>query len=82
MMIVSNSQFNIRFSKRNSVVLVGYYAKIYFQTTGKITTNVMAYDILDFLGDIGGYTGIIIGISFFDLANFLEKRISNKFNKE
>ena len=49
--------------------------EISFQATGKITTTKFAYDTLSFIGEVGGYTGLLLGISIIDIGIWLGQGI-------
>ena len=56
---------------------------IYFGTSVSIRESHIAYGSSSLFAEIGGYTGLILGFSFFDFAklfNFVSERIQ-KFGK-
>ena len=58
--------------------------KLYFKTTGKIVTTILAYDALNFIAEIGGYVGLLLGVSIIWIAQKFEdcgRKIVEMFQK-
>ena len=58
-----------------------YIGLIYQTTTVTINEESLVYDILNFIGTVGGSLGLFIGCSFFDFCRLIEKRCYKKLKK-
>ena len=56
------------------------YLKIYLQSMTTIKLTVMDYDVVTMVADIGGYTGLLLGMSAIHLSRFLFKSILKVIN--
>ena len=54
------------------------YVKLYFKMAVNVKTNILAYSSLSFLGEVGGYVGLILGFSLFDLSKIMQNFTSGK----
>ena len=51
------------------------YIKLYTKSTAKVKKMVYDYTILSLLAEIGGYTGLLLGVSVLNLNNMVNKII-------
>lgn len=51
------------------------YIKIYLKSTTKVKKAVLDYQWVTMIAEIGGYTGLLLGISLVNLTNVLDKFI-------
>ena len=56
------------------------YIKIYLQSMTTIKVTVMDYDVAAMVADIGGYTGLLLGMSAIHLSRFVFKSIFKVIN--
>ena len=49
------------------------YLKIYLKPTVKVQETVYDYTVLSLLAEIGGYTGLLLGISVANITTVIEK---------
>ena len=56
------------------------YLKIYLQSMTTIRVTVMDYDGIAMIADIGGYTGLLLGMSAIHLSRFIFKSILKLIN--
>ena len=56
------------------------YLKIYLQSITTIKLTVMDYDAVDMVADIGGYTGLLLGMSAIHVSKLIFKSILKVFN--
>ena len=58
------------------------YLKIYLKTSVKVKSTVLDYDYLTLIAELGGYTGLLLGISLVDISirinSFLVKLINKR----
>ena len=62
--------------------------KIYFKSTTKVKNTVLHYDFLTVVGELGGYVGLLLGMSVIDLTflinsllvKLVSKRLTEQFN--
>lgn len=47
--------------------------KIYLKTTTKVKKTVPDYPVLTMIAEIGGYTGLLLGISIVNLTSLIDK---------
>lgn len=47
--------------------------KIYLKTTTKVKKSVLDYPVLTMIAEIGGYTGLLLGISLVNLTSVLDR---------
>ena len=63
----------------------GAYLRLYFKSHLKIKSIISYYDISSLIADIGGYTGMLLGISLIDLTvqfnNLLIRVIEARFKR-
>ena len=55
--------------------------KVYFKSTVKIKQTVLDYSLVSFLAEIGGYTGLFMGVAVLDINSILDliqHRCANK----
>ena len=48
------------------------YVKLYFKMAVNIHRNILAYSTLSFLAEVGGYIGLLLGLSLLDLSKVLQ----------
>ncbi len=41
---------------------------MYFKSTAKVTKTVLDYPVTSMVGEIGGYTGLLLGVSFINMT--------------
>ena len=68
----------IRMKRSDSRTYIGL---IYQTNTVTINEESLVYDILNFIGTVGGSLGLFIGCSFFDFCRLIEKRCYKKLKK-
>ena len=56
------------------------YIKIYLQSMTTIKLTVMDYDAVDMVADIGGYTGLLLGMSAIHVSKLIFKSILRVVN--
>ena len=56
------------------------YLKLYLQSITTIKLTVMDYDAVDMVADIGGYTGLLLGMSAIHVSKLIFKSILKVFN--
>ena len=56
------------------------YIKIYLQSMTTIKLTVMDYDAVDMVADIGGYTGLLLGMSAIHVSKLIFKSILKVVN--
>ena len=63
----------------------GSYIRLYFKSDIKIKSIISYYDMSSLVADIGGYTGMLLGVSLIDLTvqfnNLLVRVIAAKFKR-
>ena len=56
---------------------------LYFKTSVALRENHIAYDVASLFAEIGGYSGLLLGVSVFDVLakplNFLSQKIKASF---
>lgn len=55
------------------------YIKMYIKSTVKVKKTVLDYTWLSMLAEIGGYTGLLLGISVVNITNVVDKVVSKCF---
>ena len=55
------------------------YMKLYIKSTIKVKKTVLDYTFLSMVAEIGGYTGLLLGISVVNLTKLFEKLIFKIF---
>lgn len=50
-----------------------FKVKIYLKTTTKVKKTVPDYPVLTMIAEIGGYTGLLLGISIVNLTSLIDK---------
>lgn len=55
------------------------YGKMYFHSTLKRTYMTEDYPLMSMIGEIGGYTGLLLGVSFLDIYEILKSLYTNTF---
>ena len=61
---------------KNSTVGIGPdegLVKLYFKSQINVRRSNLDYDLLDFVADIGGYLGLLLGFSLLDITSILKK---------
>ena len=56
------------------------YLQIYLQSTTNINLTVLDYDVVSLVADIGGYSGLLLGVSVIHLSKLLFKSIVKVVN--
>ena len=56
------------------------YLKIYLQSTTKINFTVLDYDEISLVADIGGYCGLLLGVSVIHLSKLVFKSVIKVVN--
>ena len=54
------------------------YMKLYLKSTTKVSRLVVDYTWISLLAEIGGYTGILLGISVMNLTGLLDKLFNGR----
>ena len=49
------------------------YMKLYLKSTTKIKKMVLDYTPISMFAEIGGYTGLLLGVSFMNITQLLDK---------
>ncbi len=49
------------------------FIKIYVKSTVKVNRTVLDYTWVSMLAEIGGYTGLLLGISVVDITSFVDR---------
>ena len=49
------------------------YAKIYLKTSTKVNSIVLDYSFRTMIGEIGGYTGLLLGVSLAEIGILVDK---------
>jgi hypothetical protein len=52
--------------------------RLYFNSEIQIQQSILAYTVLSLLAEVGGYIGLLLGVSFLDMANILERLLFKK----
>jgi hypothetical protein len=52
--------------------------RLYFNSEIQIQQSILSYSILSLLAEVGGYIGLLLGVSFLDMANILERLLFKK----
>ena len=59
------------------------YTKLYLKSKVRVKTTSLAYDWLTLLAELGGYTGLLLGLSgvglVFLLTSVLEKEVTKRY---
>ena len=55
------------------------YTKLYIKSTTKVKEMVLDYDFLTTVAEIGGYTGLLLGVSVVNITIIFEKLIAKFF---
>ena len=58
------------------------YFKIYLKTAVKVKKTVLDYDYLTMIGEFGGYTGLLLGISLVDILIRLNRFFIRMFSQK
>ena len=58
------------------------YIKIYLKTSVKVKNTVLDYEFLSLIGEIGGYTGLLLGISLVDISIRFNRFLVNEIRKK
>ena len=45
---------------------------MYFKSNVKVRTAVYSYELLSMVAEVGGYTGLLLGVSFFELTKIID----------
>ena len=53
--------------------------KIYFKSQVNVRKNVVSYDEVNLLAEIGGYIGLLLGFSLLDLAKLFRGLLERRF---
>ena len=53
--------------------------KIYFKTQINVRKNVVSYDEVNLLAEIGGYIGLLLGLSLLDIAKLFRSFVETRF---
>ena len=59
-----------------------YIGVIYQTNTVTLNEESLVYDILNFIGTVGGSLGLFIGFSFYDFCRLVEKQCYRKLKKQ
>ena len=49
------------------------YVKLYFKTDINVRRSQLAYTSISLFGELGGYVGLLLGISLMDITNLMER---------
>jgi hypothetical protein len=52
--------------------------RMYYNSDIQIQQSIMAYSVLSLLAEVGGYVGLLLGVSFLDIAKILERLLFKK----
>ena len=55
------------------MIFLQAYMKLYVKSTVKMKKTVLDYTWVSMLAEIGGYTGLLLGISVVNVTNYLDK---------
>jgi len=53
------------------------YLKVYLKSTVKVKKMVLNYPFLSMAAEVGGYSGLLLGISLLDVNKLIDKFSSN-----
>ena len=56
------------------------YTKLYIKSTTKVREMVLDYSFLSMVAEIGGYTGLLLGVSVVNMTKILEKLLARLFH--
>ena len=58
-----------------------YFLQMYFKSTVKLTQTVLDYTATSMIGEIGGYTGLLLGVSAVNLTILFDWLVEKWKNK-
>jgi hypothetical protein len=53
--------------------------RMYFNSDIQIQQSILAYSVISLLAEVGGYVGLLLGVSFLDIATILEQLLFRKY---